>query len=113
MISSKGGTPLIKYSFDKIIHERTRLMILVYLADSSKQKVSFNELKTKLDLTAGNLSVQLSNLEQAGYIIIQKSFQNKKPVTDISLSPDGLTALKNYIVEMENVIKVIKDVSDR
>lgn len=97
-----------KYDFDKVIHERARLLILIYLAGSNSQQVPFNELKENLELTSGNLSVQLTNLEQAGYIRIQKSFQNKKPVTNISLTPDGLTALKGYMLEMEGLINTFK-----
>jgi Transcriptional regulators len=99
---------LTKYDFDKIIHERARLLILIYLANSTKQQIPFNEFKEKLDLTAGNLSVQLTNLEQAGYIQIHKSFQSKRPVTNISLTPEGLDALKRYMLEMEDLIKTFK-----
>ena len=93
-----------KYDLDKVIHERARLLILINLASNNKQQISFNELKEDLDLTAGNLSVQLTNLEQAGYIVIQKSFQNKKPVTNVSLTPEGLAALKQYMLAMEELI---------
>lgn len=99
---------MTRLSFDKIIHERARLAILIHLANNSKQKITFNELKEDLDLTSGNLSVQLTNLEQAGYVQIHKSFQNKKPVTKVSLTPEGLSALKNYLLEMEEMIKTIK-----
>ena len=99
---------MTKHDFDKVIHERARLIILTYLAGSNKPKIPFNELKENLNLTSGNLSVQLTNLEQAGYIKIQKLFKNKKPVTNISLTPEGLSALKKYILEMEEIIKTIK-----
>lgn len=100
---------MTKQSLDKIIHERARLMILVYLASNNKSKIAFNELKENLELSAGNLSVQLSNLELAGYLQIHKSFTNKKPVTNVSVTPEGLVALKSYLLEMEEIIKTIKD----
>lgn len=100
---------MTKKSFDKIIHEQARLVILIHLAGSNKQKIPFAELKENLDLTSGNLSVQLTNLEQAGYIKIQKSFQNKKPVTYISLTPEGLEALRKYVADMEEIIQSIKN----
>lgn len=99
---------MTKYDFDKVIHERARLFILIYLANSNNQLVPFNELKENLELTSGNLSVQLTNLEQARYIQVQKSFQNKKPVTNISLTPEGLAALKRYMLEMEGLIQTFK-----
>ena len=103
---------MTKYDLDKVIHERVRLLILIYLANSTKQQIPFNEFKEKLDLTAGNLSVQLTNLEQAGYIRIHKSFQSKKPVTNISLTPGGLDALKRYMLEMEGLIKIFKHATE-
>jgi DNA-binding MarR family transcriptional regulator len=100
---------LAKYDFDKIIHERARLLILIYLASSNQQQVPFTELKENLDMTSGNLSVQLTNLEQAGYIRSQKSFQSKKPVTNVSLTPEGVAALKKYMLEMEALINTFKN----
>lgn len=96
------------YDFDKVIHERARLLILIYLANSNKHQIPFGELKENLDLTAGNLSVQLTNLEQAGYIRIQKSFQGKRPATNLSLTPEGLEALKRYMLDMEDLIQTFK-----
>ncbi len=96
-------------SIDKVIHERARLLILSYLAAGEHQKVPFLELKEKLDLTAGNLSVQLRNLEEAGYVKIEKRIVGRKPATNVSLTPEGMKALNEYLSEMEKLIQSVKE----
>ncbi len=99
----------IQPSIDKVIHERARLLILSYLAAGEHKKVSFLELKEKLDLTAGNLSIQLRNLEEAGYVKVEKHIVGRKPVTDVILTPAGMSALNEYLVEMEELIRRVKE----
>jgi DNA-binding MarR family transcriptional regulator len=93
---------------DKIIHERARLRILTYLASSQKNQVSFNELQKKLDLTSGNLSVQLKKLKSAEYIAIHKTFKDNKPYTTIEMTVSGFNALKEYVNEMESLLSGLK-----
>ena len=94
--------------FDKIVHERARLLILTYLAGHTEQEVSFNELKDQLDLSAGNLSIQLKKLKTAGYVDIDKTFKNNKPYTTIDITLAGADALTRYLDEMEHMIKTLK-----
>ena len=93
---------------DKIVHERARLLILTYLASHERNAVPFGEIREKLDFTAGNLSVQLKTLEEAGYIRITKEFKDNKPLTQASLSAKGSTALKRYVEQMDGLIKRLK-----
>ena len=95
-------------TIDKLIHERTRLLILTYLASSEKQEISFNELQDKLELTSGNLSIQLKKLKEAEYIKMNKTFKDNKPYTTIFLTPNGAEAVKAYIEEMESIINMLK-----
>ncbi|NSW91669.1 MAG: transcriptional regulator [Firmicutes bacterium] len=103
-----GDTEKGRFSIDKIIHERVRLLILTYLASAKEKHIPFNEIKNSLDVTAGNLSIQLKNLEEVGYVKIQKKIKGRKPLTLVSLTHEGLTALENYINEMEEIIAAIK-----
>jgi DNA-binding MarR family transcriptional regulator len=80
---------------DDVIHGRLRLGIMAYLA--SAEVADFNELKAALEATQGNLSVQLRKLEEAGYIAIEKSFLNRKPLTRARLTPSGRQAFKDYL----------------
>ncbi len=93
---------------DKIIHERARLRILACLASQASHQCSFLELKDKLDMTAGNLSSQLSVLESNEYIVIVKGFHGKKPYTEISLTPKGSEALDDYLDTLDTMIAALK-----
>lgn len=94
--------------FNKIIHERSRLLILTHLASNTDIEVSFNDIKDKLDFTPGNLSIQLKKLDEAGYITIRKSFRDNKPHTAVIITPKGIKALNSYLEEMENLIKGLR-----
>ncbi len=93
---------------DKIIHERARLLILTYLASSDVKAVAFSGIKDALDFTAGNLSIQLKTLVEAGYIAITKEFRDNKPLTRGSITAKGSAALKRYIGEMDSLIKGLR-----
>jgi DNA-binding MarR family transcriptional regulator len=94
---------------DKVIHERARLRILVYLSSSGESESGFTDIKKDLAMTSGNLSAQLGTLETAGYIAIQKSFQGKKPFTGVSLTPAGKLALERYLDEMESLLASLRE----
>jgi DNA-binding HxlR family transcriptional regulator len=93
---------------DKIIHERSRLLILTYLASSSIKAVPFSEIKDTLDFSSGNLSIQLKTLMEAGYVSITKEFRDNKPLTRASITARGNMALKRYISEMDSLIKGLR-----
>ena len=93
---------------NKIIHERARLLILTYLASHEKKEISFNELQQNLEFSSGNLSVQLRKLQQADYVTIHKTFRENKPYTSLSITQQGANALKQYVAEMEEIIKTLK-----
>ena len=80
---------------DEVIHGRIRLGIMVYLADVDA--ADFTELKTVLEATQGNLSVHLRKLDEAGYVAIDKSFVNNKPLTRVSITPTGRNAFSAYL----------------
>ena len=87
---------------DRIVHERLRLGILTALAVNDS--LSFNELKQTLNTTDGNLSVHARKLEEAGYVLCNKSFDGRMPRTDFRLSASGRRALERYLDEMEGLI---------
>jgi len=93
---------------DRIIHERARLFILIYLASNEKEEISFNELLEKLEFSSGNLSIQLKKLKEVKYLAISKTFKDNKPYTTVSITPQGLTNLNRYVEEMEEIIKTFK-----
>lgn len=87
---------------DDVIHGRMRLGIVAYLA--SAEVADFNELKSALDATQGNLSVHLRKLEEAGYVGIEKGFLGRKPLTRVRLTQAGRKAFKDYLAAMSRLI---------
>ncbi len=87
---------------DDVIHGRLRLGIMAYLVDA--EVASFNELKAVLETTQGNLSIQLRKLEDAGYVAIDKSFLNRKPLTRARITPEGRTAFAAYLEAIGKLI---------
>ena len=88
---------------DEVIHGRLRLGIMAYLADA--EVADFNELKTVLQCTQGNLSVHLRKLEDAGYIEIDKSFLNRKPLTRARITPLGMAAFAAYLEAIAKLVE--------
>ena len=87
---------------DDVIHGRLRLGIMACLA--SAEVASFNELKARLETTQGNLSIQLRKLEDAGYIAIDKSFLDRKPLTRARITPEGRAAFAAYLEQISRLI---------
>jgi DNA-binding MarR family transcriptional regulator len=87
---------------DEVIHGRIRLGAMAYLA--SREVADFNELKTRLKSTDGNLSVHLRKLEEAGYVAIHKSFVDRKSLTQVRLTPAGREAFIAYLAAMSRLV---------
>ena len=80
---------------DDVIHGRMRLGIMAYLVGAGS--ADFSTLKTRLQATDGNLSVHLRKLEEAGYVAVAKSFRDRKPLTEVSLTQAGRSAFVKYL----------------
>lgn len=102
------ASPLADLDLDRVIHEKARLKILTYVASGESAETGFTELRDELGFSAGNLSVQLRTLEEAGYVDIEKSFRGKKPYTGIRLSMAGRQALDSYLGELETILAAAK-----
>lgn len=88
---------------DRMIHERIRLGIVSALA--ANESLAFNDLKSLLATTAGNLSVHARRLEEAGYVACEKTFEGRLPKTTFRLTPAGRRALARYLDHMEALIR--------
>jgi DNA-binding MarR family transcriptional regulator len=87
---------------DEVIHGRLRLGVMAFLAGA--ESADFNQLKARLGATDGNLSVHLKKLEEAGYVAIDKSFQGKKPLTQVRLTEEGRKAFIRYLDAMAKLV---------
>lgn len=87
---------------DPLLHSQLRLGIMSILI--SVESAEFTFLKEKTNSTAGNLSVQLDKLSEAGYINIEKTFKGKKPLTTCSVTKQGLKAFEEYVHALKQYI---------
>ena len=94
--------PIRPDDIDAVIHERVRLAIVSALAVSPE--LSFNELKTMLSLSDGNLSAHSRTLDEKGYIVIEKTFRGRRPHTSMRLSDKGRKAFDRYVRTLRQII---------
>ena len=97
----------VSADLDRLIHERIRLGIVSALAVN--RSLTFNELKALLKTTDGNLSVHARKLEEADYIVCNKSFDGRLPKTEFRLTAEGRKALERYLDHMEALIRATRD----
>lgn len=81
-------------NLDPLIHVPARLMIMKCLFVVESAESLF--LMKMIGLTWGNLSSHLSKLEDAGYVVIKKSFRGKKPFTTVSITTEGRQRFLRY-----------------
>ena len=93
-------------NLDRMIHERMRLGIVSALA--ANESLTFNDLKSLMNTTDGNLSVHARKLEDGGYISCIKSFEGRLPKTEYKLTASGRRALENYLSHMETIIRQMR-----
>lgn len=82
-----------------LLLSQLRLAIMSYLMVA--QEAEFNVLKEKTEATAGNLSAQLSKLQEAGYIAVEKTFRNNYPLTLCRITPQGITAFEEFYRDLK------------
>ena len=88
---------------DPLLHSQLRLAIMSLLI--SLESAEFTFLKEKTNSTAGNLSVQIDKLSEAGYISVEKSFRDKKPLTTCKVTRKGIKAFEEYVNSLKQYIK--------
>ena len=87
---------------DPLLHSELRLAVMSILM--TVDEADFVYLKEQTKATAGNLSVQLDKLSNAGYIEIQKGIQGKKPRTTCRITDKGLKAFEDYVEALKSYI---------
>lgn len=80
---------------DPILHSQLRLAVVSLLIGVKEAEFIF--IKEKTGSTAGNLSVQINKLKDAGYIDVQKQFKDNYPQTICRITPIGITAFETYL----------------
>ena len=96
--------PFAYAGLDRIFHERARLGIVTSLAGHA-EGLGFSDLKTLCGLTDGNLSRHLQVLEEAGFVILDKGYEGKRPVTRCRLTDTGRDRFAGYLDVLSNVLR--------
>ena len=92
---------------DPLIHSPTRLKLMTYLY--LVENIDFVYLKRVTGFSWGNLSKHLTKLEEAGYVVMEKTFENKKPKTLIWLSDEGREAFQQYKDNLQQIFEGLPD----
>jgi len=87
---------------DPILHSQLRLSIVSILM--SVREANFNFIKDETKATAGNISIQIKKLQDAGYIEVKKTFMNNYPNTSLTITKKGIEAFENYVSNLKNYI---------
>jgi len=88
---------------DPLLHSQLRLAIMSVLI--SVDSVDFSYLREKTGATAGNLSVQISKLKDAGYISVSKSFGESYPQTMCTITDLGRRKFAEYVTALNDYLK--------
>jgi len=87
---------------DPILHSQLRLAIMSLLIGVKEAEFTF--IKEKTGATAGNLSVQVQKLKDAGYIEVIKQFKDKYPQTICKITEQGINAFEQYVKDLQAYI---------
>lgn len=91
---------------NEIIHQSVRLRIMAALVSLKPgDEVDFTYLRDLLEVTDGNLGAHLRKLEEAGYIVINKTFVERKPRSFISATADGRRVFQEHVNALESILK--------
>jgi DNA-binding transcriptional ArsR family regulator len=87
---------------DPILHSQLRLAVMSLLI--SVKEAEFTFLKEKTTATAGNLSVQIQKLKEAGYIDVTKQFKDNYPQTICKITAAGIKAFETYVKNLQTYL---------
>ncbi|HRD42854.1 MAG: transcriptional regulator [Bacteroidetes bacterium] len=92
---------------DPILHSQLRLAVISLLI--SVKEAEFTFVKEKTNATAGNLSVQLNKLKEAGYLSIHKQFKDNYPQTICKITAKGINAFEDYVNALQSYMTMRKE----
>jgi DNA-binding transcriptional ArsR family regulator len=88
---------------DPILHSQLRLAVMSILIGVKEAEFTF--IKEKTNATAGNLSVQIQKLKDAGYIEVVKKFKDNYPQTMCNITQAGMHAFENYVQNIQTYLQ--------
>lgn len=87
---------------DPILHSQLRLAIASLLVGT--EMAEFTYIREQTGSTAGNLSIQITKLKEAGYIEVTKKFRNNYPLTLCSITPLGRQKFNEYVNALKDYL---------
>jgi len=87
---------------DPILHSQLRLAVMSLLI--SVKEAEFTFIREKTNATAGNLSVQIQKLKDAGYIDVTKQFKDNYPQTICKVTKQGIKAFEDYVTSLQSYL---------
>ncbi|WP_439474694.1 winged helix-turn-helix domain-containing protein [Algoriphagus formosus] len=97
----------MKGNYDKAFENVVRLRVMSILMVN--EQFDFNSFKEILEVTDGNLASHLRNLENQGYVAVEKTFVGRKPQTNYSATASGKKAFQEHLNFLEQLIKENKN----
>ena len=89
---------------DPVLHSQLRLAIISLLM--REKEVEFTALKDRTKASAGNISVQINKLREAGYIEIIKDYKDNYPHTICKITDNGSRAFEQYVKCLQSYLAV-------
>ncbi len=87
---------------DPLLHSQLRLSIMSVLI--AERETDFNHLKDTTQASSGNISVQITKLEEAGYIRVTKTYKKNYPHTLVAITEKGIRAFEKYVSDLKKYI---------
>ena len=87
---------------DPILHSQLRLSIVSILM--TVEEAEFTFIKESTGAAAGNISIQIKKLQEAGYVKVEKTFKNNYPNTTVSMTKKGIKAFEDYVNDLKKYI---------
>ncbi|MDE3145057.1 hypothetical protein GALL_58030 [mine drainage metagenome] len=91
---------------DPILHSQLRLAVMSLLIGVKEAEFTF--IREKTNSTAGNLSVQIQKLRDAGYVDVTKQFKDNYPLTTCKITKKGINAFEDYVKALQQYLQVKK-----
>lgn len=92
---------------DPILHSQLRLAVMSLLI--GVKEADFTFIREKTNASAGNLSVQVQKLKEAGYIEVSKQFKDNYPQTTCKITAMGIEAFDAYVKALQQYLQAGRD----
>jgi len=89
---------------NQLLHSELRLAIMSILL--SVEEADFVYIREKTGATAGNVSVQIDKLSEAGYLIVERGFLGKRTRTVCKITEKGVMAFEEYVEALKTYLKI-------